>query len=84
MLRKIANYAFQNNLQLIRESQQIPLCVLANRIGISRQALSEIEKNNSYPSLVTAAKLAWYFNMKIEEIFQFYVEEVIEPKTPPF
>ncbi len=80
MLRKIANYIFENNLKQIRQNQEIPLAVLAERIGVSRQALNAIENQHAYPTLITAYKLAWYFHKNIEDIFYFYVNEVQDPE----
>lgn len=43
---------------------------LANSIGVSRQTIHAIERNKFVPSVQTALKLADYFNLKVEELFQ--------------
>jgi len=43
---------------------------LANSIGVSRQTIHAIERNKFVPSVQTALKLADYFNVKVEELFQ--------------
>ena len=43
---------------------------LAQSIGVSRQTIHAIERNKFVPSIQTALKLADYFNVKVEELFQ--------------
>jgi putative transcriptional regulator len=43
---------------------------LAKSIGVSRQTIHAIERNKFVPSVQTALKLADYFNVKVEELFQ--------------
>jgi len=43
---------------------------LAQSIGVSRQTIHAIERNKFVPSVQTALKLADYFNLKVEELFQ--------------
>jgi len=48
---------------------------LAHRLGMSRQAVTAIETGKSEPSLSTAFRLAWLFELPVEEIFAADVEE---------
>ena len=43
---------------------------LANSIGVSRQTIHAIERNKFIPSVQTALKLARYFNLSVEELFE--------------
>ncbi len=43
---------------------------LANAIGVSRQTIHAIEKNKFTPSVQTAMRLAQYFKLSVEEIFE--------------
>ena len=44
---------------------------VANKLNISRQTISAIEKGKYNPSLGLAFKIAQLFNCKIEDIFIF-------------
>lgn len=43
---------------------------IANAIGVSRQTIHAIEKNKFVPSVQTALKLAKYFGLSVEELFE--------------
>jgi len=43
---------------------------LANSIGVSRQTIHAIEKNKFIPSVQTAIRLAKYFNVAVEDLFE--------------
>lgn len=43
---------------------------LAKAIGVSRQTIHAIEKNKFVPSVQTAMRLAQYFKLSVEEIFE--------------
>jgi putative transcriptional regulator len=43
---------------------------LANEIGVSRQTIHAIEKNKFVPSVQTAMRLAKYFNLPVEDLFE--------------
>jgi putative transcriptional regulator len=43
---------------------------IANAIGVSRQTIHAIEKNKFVPSVQTAMRLAQYFNLSVEELFE--------------
>lgn len=43
---------------------------LAKAIGVSRQTIHAIEKNKFVPSVQTAMRLAKYFKLSVEEIFE--------------
>ena len=43
---------------------------LAKVIGVSRQTIHAIERNKFVPSVQTAMRLAQYFNLTVEELFE--------------
>lgn len=43
---------------------------LADAIGVSRQTISSIEQHVYEPTISTALKLAHYFNMPVEMLFE--------------
>ena len=43
--------------------------------GVSRQTISQIERGDYFPSVVLAIKIARYFNVSVEDIFDFKEEE---------
>jgi putative transcriptional regulator len=63
----------KNYLKVWRAKRDITQADLADAIGLSRQTVNSIEKCVFVPSVVSAMKLAAFFNTTIEEIF--YLEE---------
>jgi putative transcriptional regulator len=61
----------KNKIRIYRAIKSINQEVLAQAINVSRQTISAIEKNKFSPSLPLAFKIAYYFNVKIEDIFIF-------------
>jgi putative transcriptional regulator len=59
----IRKYRFENN----EMSQQ----ELADKAGVTRQAILSIEKGAYYPSLELAFKISRVFNAGVEEIFSY-------------
>lgn len=43
---------------------------LAQAIGVSRQTIHAIEKNKFVPSVQTAMRLAQFFKLSVEELFE--------------
>lgn len=43
---------------------------LGQAIGVSRQTIHAIEKNKFVPSVQTAMRLAKYFSLSVEELFE--------------
>ena len=64
----------ENRLKVLRAERDWTQADLADRVGISRQAVISIEKYKYTPSLELAFKIARYFGMSIEDIF-IYEEE---------
>ncbi len=59
----------KNQLEELRRQHAIRQEDLAQALGVSRQTVISLEKGKYNPSLVLAFKLARYFNLSIEDIF---------------
>ena len=58
-----------NHLEELRKQRGIRQEDLAQALGVSRQTVISLEKGKYNPSLALAFKLARYFGLSIEEIF---------------
>lgn len=59
----------KNQLEELRRQHAIRQEDLAQALGVSRQTVISLEKGKYNPSLSLAFKLARYFNLSIEDIF---------------
>jgi len=59
----------KNRLEALRKEKGIRQEDLAQALGVSRQTVISLEKGKYNPSLALAFRLARYFAMQIEEIF---------------
>ena len=59
----------KNQLDELRRQHAIRQEDLAQALGVSRQTVISLEKGKYNPSLALAFKLARYFNLSIEDIF---------------
>ncbi len=59
----------RNNLRVLRAGKNWSQAELANRLGVSRQAINAIETEKHDPSLTLAFDLAEVFGQNIEDIF---------------
>ena len=60
----------KNRLRVLRAERDWTQEDLAQRLGVSRQAIIAIEKEKYDPSLPLAFKLAELFGKRIEDIFE--------------
>ena len=58
-----------SSVEIIRKRVGLTQTELSNKVGISRRALSSIEKSVSVPSVDIALKLATILNTTVEELF---------------
>lgn len=58
-----------NHLEELRKQRGIRQEDLAQALGVSRQTVISLEKGKYNPSLSLAFKLAHYFGLSIEDIF---------------
>lgn len=59
-----------NNLKVERARISITQKDLAKEIGVSRQTIHSIETGKFTPSVELALKLASFFGLSVEELFQ--------------
>lgn len=59
----------KNSVKQHREAKNATQEQLAAAVGVSRQTIIAIEKGNYEPSLGLAMKIAKFFKLKMEEIF---------------
>lgn len=60
----------QNRIKVFRAERDWTQADLAEKAGISRQAIISIEKYKYTPSLELAFKIAEVFNVSINEVFE--------------
>ena len=61
----------KNKLRELREEKGITQKYLGEKVNVSRQAINAIETGKFDPSIWLAYDLAKFFNMTIEELFDF-------------
>ena len=66
----------KNRIEEIRKERGIRQDEFARLMGVSRQTISSLETGRYNPSIFLAYKIAKYFDMTIEEVFNFE-EEVL-------
>ena len=65
----------KNTIKVQRAIKDITQAQLAEIIRVSRQTISAIEKNKYVPSTVLALKLARYFEVSVESVFELTDED---------
>lgn len=65
----------KNWIKVERAKKNITQADLAEVLQVSRQTISSIEKGRFVPSTLLALRLAYYFGVRVEEIFFLEEEE---------
>lgn len=65
----------KNRLSELRKENKLSQEELAREVGVTRQTITSIETGKYIASLPLAFKIARYFNLPIEEIFQMDEED---------
>jgi putative transcriptional regulator len=65
----------KNRIQELRKERKITQSELAEAVDVTRQTVISLENGKYNASLILAHKIAQYFNLPIEEIFIFNLEE---------
>lgn len=60
----------QNQIRVERAKKRITQADLAQQVKVSRQTIHAIENGKFIPSTVIALKIAKFFNVTLEELFQ--------------
>ncbi len=63
----------KNKLAELRALRNVTQEELAQCVDVSRQTIIALEKGNYVPSLLLAMKIAKFFNLSIEDIFELTV-----------
>ncbi len=64
------NEVLDNHIAKLRSKQKISQQELADAIGVSRKTISTVETGRFTPSVVIALKMAQYFQVPVERIFE--------------
>ncbi|WP_130819051.1 helix-turn-helix transcriptional regulator [Anaerococcus vaginimassiliensis] len=59
----------------LRKENKLSQSELANKVGVTRQTITSIETEKYVASLPLAYKIAKYFNLKIEDVFELEENE---------
>lgn len=65
------DFILKNNIKQLREQNGLTQAQLGKAVGVSRQAINAIENDKFDPSIWLAFDLAKFFNLSIEELFDF-------------
>lgn len=68
---KGGNTLIQNRIKVLRAERDWTQADLAEKVGISRQAVISIEKYKYTPSLELAFKIANVFDVSINDVFEY-------------
>ena len=71
----------KNRLKIERAILDLTQDELANKIGVSRQTISSIEKNRYVPSTVLALRLSRLFDKPVNDFFELEDSEMPMPNT---
>ena len=61
----------KTHIKELRKQHKLSQAELADEVGTTRQTITSIEVGKYTASLVLAYKIARYFNLTIEEVFDF-------------
>ena len=65
----IMNECLENRIRVLRAEMEITQEELGKKCGLSRQSINAIEKGKFIPSILSAIRIANFFNVTIEEVF---------------
>lgn len=60
-----------NQLRKFRKQAGLNQQEMGKAVGVSRQTISQIERGDYSPSVTLALKIAMYFQVPLEDIFQY-------------
>ena len=70
------------NLVFLRKSNKMSIEDVAEKIGVSRQAISRWEHGESIPDIINCDALAELYNVSIDDLLHFSQEETPFPIAP--
>ena len=74
---------FGKNLIQLRKMHQMTQEALAEKVGVTRQAIAKWEAGDSVPDLQTGQKLAEVLNVSLDELVSFETENQAGLMMPP-
>ena len=66
-----SKYAFDSKIHVYRATRRMTQQELADRVGVSRQTIMQMERNRYNPSMLLAYSIAQVFGVTIEDLFDF-------------
>lgn len=63
-------YEFRNQIKVQRAIKNITQDELAVKIGVTRKTINTIENSKFVPSTILAIRMARFFEIKVEELFE--------------
>lgn len=69
------NEYISNEVGKLRVDKEVTQEDLAQKVNVSRQTISALEKGNYTPSILLALKIAGFFKMPVEKVFRISYEK---------
>lgn len=66
-----SKYSFESKIHVYRATKRMTQQELADKVGVSRQTIMQLEKNRYNPSMLLAYSIAQEFGVSIEDLFDF-------------
>lgn len=70
----MGGFELKNQIKVQRAIKNMTQAELAAEIGVTRKTINTIETGKFVPSTILAIRLARYFNIKVEELFELIEE----------
>ena len=67
-------YVLRNQIKVQRAIKNITQEELASKIGVTRKTINTIENGKYVPSTILAIRIARFFEIKVEELFELIEE----------
>ncbi len=64
------NWKLRNQIKVQRAIKNLTQEELATKIGVTRKTINTIENGKFVPSTILAIRLARFFDIKVEELFE--------------
>lgn len=74
-MAKKSQYTFESKIHIYRATKRMSQQELADRVGVSRQTIIQLERNRYNPSMLLAYSIARVFGVTIEDLFDFTGED---------
>ena len=75
MTKSKVGTTFESNIHVLRATKRMTQQQLADKVGVSRQTIIQLERNRYNPSMLVSHDIAEVFGVKIEDLFAFKSEK---------